>query len=286
MWLGSAAALGSALGFALNVALAGAVYDAGGNIHAVNLVRPATFLLCLWVWLKAAGHPIGLPTRPRNRSLLLGLLLFIEIYTLLGAIHFIEVALAVLVLYTYPLMVAVFGWATGREKLTADVVLAMLAALAGLAMALQVSGNGLDGRGLALSAAAAVTLGALVITSDRVMEGQDNRVVMFHMTLTVAVIMVLLSVAGLPLVWPQGVLGWLALAGTAVFFVIGTFLLFTAVSMVGPLRTAIIDTSAPVWAMLFGYLLLQQTLSPTQLLGAGLVIVSIVVVQIGQHEKQ
>lgn len=102
--LGSLVALGSAVTFALNMALARIAYDAGGNIHALNLTRALLFLVCLAAFLRLAGRPIGMPRRAVVFSLLLGALLCLEMYLLLGAILFIPVSLTILILYTLSLI--------------------------------------------------------------------------------------------------------------------------------------------------------------------------------------
>ena len=49
--------------------------------------------------------------------------------------------------------------------------------------------------------------------------------------------------------------------------------------MIGPFRTAIIDNSAPIWAIVLAALLLGQHLNATQHLGGALVIGAVVFVQ-------
>ena len=55
-WLGSAAALTSAVAFSSNVVLSKLAYDFGANLHALNLVRAVVLLVCLLlaVWLSGA----------------------------------------------------------------------------------------------------------------------------------------------------------------------------------------------------------------------------------------
>ena len=53
-------------------------------------------------------------------------------------------------------------------------------------------------------------------------------------------------------------------------------------NLVGPLQTAVIDNTSPVWAILFGMLLLGQLLSPKQIIGAIIVIVGALSVQLLQ----
>lgn len=282
--LGSLVALASAICFALNVTLARLVYDAGGNIHALNLTRPLFFLVCLAVWLRIEGRPIGLARGPRLASLGLGLLLCVEMYSLLGAIIFIPVGLAILVMYSYPLLIAAWSWMRGTEKPSVMTLLALMAAFSGLALALGAPADGLDWRGVALGFGAALGMVGLLLVGERVMARQDNRVVMLHMTAMASVFMALLSVSLVDLAWPSATAGWLAFVGSNLLYVMATFALFTAIHMIGPLRTAAIDNSSPLWAVIFAFLLLGETLTTTQIIGAGLVVGALITLQIA-HQR-
>lgn len=283
--LGGLIALASAIAFALNVTLARMVYDAGGNIHALNLSRPLIFLVCLALWLRMTGQPMGLPGRVRLASLGLGLLLVVEMYSLLGAIIFIPVGLAILAMYSYPLMIAVWSWMRGAEKPSALALLALVTAFAGLALALGASAEQLDWRGVTLAFAAALGMVALLLIGERVMVARDHRLVMLHMTASASVLMALLSAVVVDLAWPVGALGWLAFAGSGLFYVLATYALFTAVHMIGPLRTAILDNSSPVWAVIFAYLLLGEALTLKQIIGAALVVAALIALQIAQRRR-
>ena len=80
--------------------------------------------------------------------------------------------------------------------------------------------------------------------------------------------------------------GWMAFAGSTVFYVMATFTLFMAVSMIGPLRTAIVDNTAPVWAVVFGFLLLDQALNARQVFGVIIVIAAVISLQLVSREPR
>ena len=75
-----------------------------------------------------------------------------------------------------------------------------------------------------------------------------------------------------------------ALVASAACYVFATFLLFKAVAWIGPLRTGVMDTSAPVWALIFGMVILDQSLSALQITGAALVIAGIAIIQLRSHQ--
>jgi drug/metabolite transporter (DMT)-like permease len=278
---GSALALLSAITFALNIVLAGMSYQHGANIHALNLSRAMLFLATLGCILLATRTPARLAPRIRNLSIILGLLLCTEMYVLLGAIRTIPVALAVLIFYTYPLIIAIHGWLAGVEKFNLFSMILLLTGFGGLLFVLISAPVVPDINGLLFSLCAAFIMAAMLLVSDKALKSSNNHVVLFY-TLSTVVITIVLSIVttdAVTLAWPIDRLGWVVFSASSFFYVAATFALFMAVNLVGPLRTAIIDNTSPVWAILFGYLLLNQVLTVRQLLGALVVIAAVMLLQ-------
>ena len=278
--VGSAAAFASAIVFATGITLVAAIYQDGANVHAVNLSRVLTLAAVMAITLAIARMSPALPPRVALRCVLIGLLFCGEIYGLLSSVKYIPVGLAMLIMYTYPLMIAVAGWLTGAEPFTLDRLFAILAAFAGLALTLHTPHADIDWRGVAWAVFTAVVFSAVLIVSGRTMRGVDRRILMLYLTSTAVVIVGVVSLALVPLEWPRTDHGWTLLAVSTGLYVLATTLLFTAVKMIGPLRTAIIDNSAPIWAIVLGALLLGERLSAVQLFGGALVIGAVLLVQL------
>ena len=277
---GSAAAFASAIVFATGITLVAAIYQDGANVHAVNLSRVLTLAAVMAITLAIARMSPALPPRVALRCVLIGVLFCGEIYGLLSSVKYIPVGLAMLIMYTYPLMIAVAGWLTGAEPFTLDRLFAILAAFAGLALTLHTPHADIDWRGVAWAVFTAVVFSAVLIVSGRTMRGVDRRILMLYLTSTAVVIVGVVSLALVPLEWPRTDHGWTLLAVSTGLYVLATTLLFTAVKMIGPLRTAIIDNSAPIWAIVLGALLLGERLSAVQLFGGALVIGAVLLVQL------
>ena len=278
--VGSAVAFASAIVFATGITLVAAIYQDGANVHAVNLTRVLTLAAVMAITLAIARMSPALPPRVALRCVLIGLLFCGEIYGLLSSIKYIPVGLAMLIMYTYPLMIAVAGWLTGAEPFTLDRLFAILAAFAGLALALHTPHADIDWRGVAWAVFTAVVFSAVLIVSGRTMRGVDRRILMLYLTSTAVVIVGVVSLALVPLEWPRTDHGWTLLVASTGLYVLATTLLFIAVKMIGPLRTAIIDNSAPIWAIVLGALLLGERLSAVQLFGGALVIGAVLLVQL------
>ena len=276
---GNAAAFASAITFATSITLVALIYEDGANVHAVNLSRTLLFAAVIALSLTIARISPVLPPRAALQCVLVGLLFCGELYGLLASIRYIPVGLAILVMYTYPLLVAALGWLSGAEPFTLDRLLAVLAAFAGLVLALHAPGAEVDWRGVAWAAFTAASFAGVVVTSGRTMRTVDRRIMMLYFTGTTAAVVGLISLTLVSLEWPRSDQGWTLLAASSGFYVLATMLLFAAIGMIGPLRTAVIDNSAPVWAVLLAAFLLGERLSATQLFGGALVIGAVLLVQ-------
>ena len=277
---GNAVAFASAITFATGITLVALIYEDGANVHAVNLSRVLAFAAVMALTLGIARISPALPPRAALQCVLVGLLFCGELYGLLASIRYIPVGLAMLIMYTYPLLVAAAGWLTGTESFTLDRLLAILAAFVGLALALHTPDSELDWRGVAWAVFTAVSFSAVLIVSERTMRGMDRRILMLYLTSTAAVIVGVVSLTLVSLEWPRTDQGWTLLAASTGLYVLATTLLFAAVKMIGPLRTAIIDNSAPIWAIVLAALLLGEHLNMVQLFGGALVISAVVLVQL------
>ena len=280
MGAGNAVALASAITFATSITLVALIYADGANVHAVNLARALAFAGVVALILAMRRVSPVLAPRATLRCVLVGLLFCGELYGLVASIQYIPVGLAVLIMYTYPLIVAVSGWISGAESFTLDRLLAILAAFAGLILALHAPGEQVDWRGVAWAAFTAASFAAVLIVSGRTMRGIDRWVMMLYLTGTTALVVGAASLTLVDLEWPRSGQGWATLTTSTGFYVVATILLFTAVKMIGPLRTAIIDNSAPVWAIVLASILLHERLGTGQLFGGALVICAVLLVQL------
>ena len=282
-WLGSTAALMSAIAFSTNVALSRLAYDFGTNLHALNLIRAVVFLAVLIIAVWLSGSRVSIERKELYRCLVLGILLCAEMYLLLASILFIPVALAILVFYTYPIMIAVWTWRTGRSNFSYFGLSVMMVAFIGLITTLAGSDGllvGWDGRnGIVLAFIAAICLAALLLLSERVLERQSAKIMMLYMLLSTTAVVGFVSIFIVELTWPTSTEGWLALSGSAVFYAVATLLLFKAVDLVGALQTAIIDNTSPVWAMILGVIILGQWLNVQQVMGASITVTAVMLLQ-------
>ena len=210
-WLGVGLVLISTICFAMSIVLARLSYDGGVNPITLLTIRITFFLAALLLFLRLAGKPIRLQPRERYASLFLGAIVAMGSFGSYSSIEYIPVSLMVLILYTYPILVAVAMRFTAGERMTPIKVIALLTAFLGLALALQVAVQQKAPIGFAFAAMGAIGLTLTVLVSNRILRRTDSRRMTVHMSMTTTALYATALIATDSLSLPQTDIGWYAL---------------------------------------------------------------------------
>jgi drug/metabolite transporter (DMT)-like permease len=143
-----------AVSFAVNSTLAAIAYQHGANPLSALTLRTAAAALTVAIILRLWRVPVTLSGRIKLIGIGLGGFLAAYSYGVLGAIEHLPVALVVLTFYLYPMLTGFGAWITGQEPISPKLVIALLTAFAGLALALDVFGRSLSLTGIAMAAPA------------------------------------------------------------------------------------------------------------------------------------
>ena len=278
-WRGVGLAAIVALSYAANSTFAGVAYDGGSNAASMFGLRSTAAFLVLWIYLRASGRAWRLEPDARNLALGLGLILAGASYALLAAVEFMPVALCVISLYTYPLLVALFSWISGREQFKPRYGGALLLAFFGLVMALGLDGGDVSAPGVALALLAAVAVATLLIVNERANAARGSPAFTFHMLAICSAASLLTVVASGGIALPRTTFGWVGFVATPICYSFAVIFMFVAVSRIGSLRTSLVMNLEPVAAVLFGYVLLSQALTWVQLAGIGCVVIAILSIE-------
>lgn len=265
-------ALASSASFALNLTAARLTYDDGADPFTVSLARTGFFALALLVALAVMGRRLGVPKGQWGARIAIGVMMVVQLLTVLAAIEFIPLGVAILIYYTYPFMISGIVAAMEHRRPPARRLAAMLAAMAGLAFVLGVDAGSFDWRGIVCAFVSAVSFAFIIVLSGRSMAGQDSTVLAFHVMGVAALILAAIAAAGQPLAWPRSMTGWTMLAVSALCFLSATVFLFGGIARIGPVRASLIDYGSPIWAIAFGILLLGEHMAALQWAGASVVI--------------
>jgi drug/metabolite transporter (DMT)-like permease len=120
-----------------------------------------------------------------------------------------------------------------------------------------------------------------ILATDHAVKGHDVRAILVVQLGVCGLFSLIVATMSGDLVVPGEASVWMALAITSIVAsALGFFVQMYAQRHTSPARTALILASEPVFAGLFAYLLKGETLTPAQWVGAGLILASIVAVEL------
>jgi len=226
-------------------------------------------------------------TSQHKRALpLIGLCIALQSQCLYSSVARLPVALALLAFNTYPLWAALWDGLLYRRKPERALVLAMPVILLGLALALDVLGaaSGLGsaaqwdriGAGVAFALAAGAFFGLALVWTQHETQGLDGRLrTLSSMLLAGVVALGFIGAQGGPHL-PTSVAGWWGLAALTFLYGTAFTILFTVLPRLGVVGNSAIMNVEPIFALVLAWWLLDQTIAPVQLVGAGLVVGAVI----------
>ena len=167
-WFGVTVAVAAGAAFAIANTSAGVAYQGGSNPLTVASTRFLLPTAALIAWLRVTRVYLVLPKSQAIVAILLGAVTALYNWALLKSFNSIPFALAVLIIYLYPLIAAVIVAGFGWDKFAWRTGAAIAVAFIGLALALDVRGSHLEISGVILAFLAAVGLAIVVAVSSRV----------------------------------------------------------------------------------------------------------------------
>lgn len=268
-------------------------YDEGVSPQALVMMRfvlAAVLLAAITTAgaLRTRERPLaGVTGTLRTRLVLTGLALGGVGYAAQASFYFsalerLDAALVALVLYTYPVLVTVAAVLLGRDRLTPARVAALVVATFGTLLVLAGAGvAGFDGVGVALAFAAALTYTVYILVADDTVRQVPPMVlttlVMAGAALTLSLRAVLTGGVDLDL----SAAGWWWIGCIVVVStVVASTAFFAGLHRTGPSTASILSTFEPVATAALAAMLLDEFLTPLQLVGGGLVLASVVLVQL------
>ncbi len=294
----------SAAGYASGSILAAPIYDTGVDWLTLLGWRFLFGAGLGWIWVLTSHRRRSAARRMTRRQLLvavgLGAMFTGNAGTYYASLETVPAALASVLVYTYPVMVAVLSLRFATRLPGRRPWVALGLALVGVVLAL----GGIEvatappASGLVLAMLSAVIYSAWIILSARLSgerpghlasdapeavspAGDAAVTTTVMMTSTAAVFVVVAFVSGRPLdpaVVPAD--AWLGLAAVgfvASFLAIQTF--YAAARRIGATQAALVATVEPLMIVALAGIFLHQTLAPIQLAGATLILVGVLIAQ-------
>jgi drug/metabolite transporter (DMT)-like permease len=195
-------------------------------------------------------------------------------YSYLTAIKFASAGLVALLLYLYPVFVAVLAAIFLHEKFTGIKKVAL--GLATLGAALTVNPQGGQWTGIILAVSAAVIYSVYIIVGAGVLQKVSaicsSTIIFASAGVVIGSLMVFIHPH-----WPASASGWLAVAAIVLIATVIPVVTFLAgLNLIGPTNASMLSTLEPVVTVLLAAWLFGERLSPIILVGGGLILAAVI----------
>lgn len=278
--------LAAAGGFSTIGILAKLAY--ASHINVTTLLAGRFLLTTIILWSIVVATRQSVPSkRPLIAGLGLGTIGFgLQVTLLFVSLESIDAALSSLLFYSYPAMVVVGALLTRREELTTRRLSSLGLALAGVALVFSGAGTARrDTTGVLLSLASAFLYSLIILAADRLGRAMPPLTLSAVVSTGAATTFLLtgLLLKNLQVhVAPQG---WAEIVALALATAVPLAAFYRGIAMVGPSTASILLTVEPALTVVLAAIVLGERLGVFQLLGGGLVLSAVVLVQLGQSES-
>ncbi len=200
------------------------------------------------------------------------------------ALTMASAGLVSLLLYLYPILVAIASMIFFKERLTQVKAVCLVLALAGAALTIGFGGGGSAG-GIVLGVSAAVIYTAYILVGARVMKKvsalQSSTVVIASAAVVYGILTAMRGAW-----WPQGVEGWAASASVAGVTVIAITGFFAGLERIGPTNASTLSTVEPAVTVSLAAVFLGESFPPLAIAGGVLLLAAVIVLARAEMKKE
>ena len=252
----------------------------GMDVLTLSTFRGLFSVAFLFVWLRVVATPV--PHTPRQRWIALGIgVLFAGVvYGVFKAIEAVEVPLAILSYFVYPLLTGIVASLLGMERLGWQGAAAAIVAFLGLALTVGAHPGGIALAGLGFAVGAAICRVAVMLITRATLQQADSTLTTWYSILSSTAIFAAFSLATWTWNGPQTAYGWVSMLLLSLATVIAVLALFVSIKRIGPFRTALIMNLEPLLATILSAPILGEVITPVQALGGAIMLAALVAFQL------
>jgi drug/metabolite transporter (DMT)-like permease len=273
-------ALLGAFSFACADVLIKVTFRAGADALTASTLRGIVGLAFLMLWLRFAQKSASVPPRARRIALALGVLFAANVFLVFKAVEAIEVPIAILTYFVYPLLTGISAAAVGLEPLSWKGAVAALIAFVGLGVMLGAHPAGLALAGVVAALAAAVCRVLLLLLTRALLQGVNPLAIAFYSMVSSTVLFVLASLVLLDWQPPATALGWVAVIALGISVMGGILGVFASTGRIGPFRTALFMNLEPLLTTIGSAVVLDEVITPVQALGGAVMLGALMAFQL------
>lgn len=265
----------SGLGVVFLPTTAKLAYLDGSNVITVAIARGLIAVILLAVIAAFLRLGMRMPRELLRSSLVAGAGQACFVYGVYAAIKSINISLALLILYLYPLVLAIHQHYLGTIHVRWKQWVCALAACAGLALILGVGFEQINLGGILLALMAMLATVVITIANVHVTATLGSLVSNLYMSCWSLLIFCLMLLTFGDIALPQSTFGWSVLAGNGVAYCVAWVAFFSGARILGATRASMLSLVEPPAAALGAWLLFGETYAPLQWAGFFIVLAAL-----------
>lgn len=203
--------------------------------------------------------------------------------SLYNAMAYLDIAVATMLLYTYPAMVSLFSFLFYKEKISKTKFIAIIGTFTGCLLVINIwtgSSSPVSAVGVVFGILSAVSYCFMNIYSSNIVDGLPPLVITFYSTLFSLIVLMFFNLKFIPQILHMP-LASIANASLLAFFceIIPLTLLYASIRYIGPIKASIISTLEIPVSAATAFIMVGEKLMPTQYAGIALVLLSIMILR-------
>lgn len=288
MYLGYFLILLSATAFGLMPIFAIYAYDHQVSVNTLLFLRFSFAAIIFFSYLFLKKGFVSITKKQITTFFLLGSILYtLQSSFYFSSIKYIPASLAALILYLYPVFVAILSFFVNKEKLTKFMVISMIISLFGILFVLGTPTDHMNVFGILLALGAAIIYSIYIIVGGRVTLQVPPLVTSAFIALFAAVSFLIVGLTTNTLQFHFSFVGWLSILCISIISsVISMASFFAGIKLIGPTKSAILSMVEPVITIIFSTILLNENMKLLQLVGGAIVLLGAALVVITSEKKK
>ena len=218
------------------------------------------------------------PTRLIWRVVVAGFLALCLIAATYHAVNFLDVGLVLLILYSFPLGVALISHLRGKERISQNQWICMTMVMVGLVIMIFDGQTKINLYGLAVSFFGLFCFIFFILQSNALAEDLGSSSLNFYLSisgLALLAFLFLLFPQSMSVAMPASDKGVMAIFSNGFFYILSWVLFFKGSRIIGATRASLMACSEPLFAALLAMFFLGQILSVVEWIGFFTVLVSV-----------
>lgn len=185
-----------------------------------------------------------------------------------NTIKHIDVGLATILLYTYPIFVLLLSIFFSKQAVGRRQIMLVFFAFLGLLMAINLSGVEVNFTGVFLGLSTAIAYSVYLKVAERLTKNLDPLMVSTFVCLGTSLSFLSIALYRGEFIFPASPVSWVVVLVLSLFSTVGAILLLlSAIKRIGALKAAVISNLEPVTAIFLGVMFLSEKLTIVQMIG-------------------